>query len=342
MRSTDKQMKLMLDHKDSPYIRGIGFLYLRYACEPNLLWAYMEPYLYDEEPIRIEANPSKCERTVGAFVIMLLTDMDYFGTLMPRLPVNIERDIKVKLLQAEKLEERAIKHLRNRGTLDYFKTLGSKIRALYGDDDNPVTWYDAVVDRVISTDPETRQPMSRPKFVVTFTEYGNTETVTLGEMEMCGGDHEEGTRNNYLGPDRGRVDVGRGGHGRDERGFTNSHDRGNGYRNDGSRGYDDRRRERSRSRENGHDDLLAEVIRREREQRVAKGRNYAARVPTTKDSIANRGDGPRHSAYDNRPSRVPTQTNKTSPPPAPPLREKTAEELSVIAERKRKLMAKYG
>jgi hypothetical protein len=39
---------------------------------------------------------------------------------------------------------------------------------------------------------------------------------------------------------------------------------------------------------------------------------------------------------------VPPQTNKTSPPPAPPLREKTAEELSVIAERKRKLMAKYG
>ena len=349
MRSTDKQMKLMLDHKDSPYIRAIGFLYLRFACEPQLLWEYMEPYLYDEEHIRIESNPSKDERTIGAFVRMLLSDLEYFGTRLPRLPVNIEREIKVKLLQAEMVEERAIRNFKDRRTLDYFKTLGSKVLALYGDEENPVTWYDAVVDRVVTTDPETHQQLSRPKFVVTFTEYGNTETVTLGEMDMPGGRSDDDLRGNYRGRDR--IDVKLGGDAPDNRGFTtagrNNRGRNEGFHKDHGRSWDRaegngyRSRSRSREREDG---LMAEVIRREREQSAAKGRNYAARVPTTKDSLAQRIEGPRNSTYDNRPRQLPF-ASKSPPPMAdmiPPQREKTAGELALIADRKRKLMAKYG
>lgn len=350
MRATDKQMKLMLDHKDSPYIRAVGFLYLRFACEPQQLWEYIEPYLYDEEPMLMESNPSKPEQTVGAFVRKLLSDMEYFGTRLPRLPVNIERDIKVKLLQAEQMEERAQRHLRDRGTLDYFKKLGSKVRALYGDDENPVTWYDAVVDRVVASDPDSHEPLSRPKFIVTFTEYGNTETVTLGEMEMPGGGRDEPIRGNDRGWDQGHAKASRGGNGRDDpgssRGFNDqrgyNRGRDDAYRVDrsrsGDRNYDKRHHDRSRSRERD-DDLMAEVIRREREQSFAKGRNYAARVPTTKDSLAQKSDGKRHNTYNDH---QPPPASRQSPPSIPPPREKTADELATIADRKRKLMAKYG
>lgn len=345
-------MKLMLDHKDSPYIRGIGFLYLRYACEPQQLWQYMEPYLYDDGPIRVESNPSKPEGTVGTFVRMILNDMEYFGTRLPRLPVNIEREIKVKLLHAEKIEERALQNLKTRGTLEYFMKLGSKVQALYGDDENPVTWYDAVVDRVVTTDPETCEPLSRPKFIVTFTEYGNTETVTIGEMDIPGRGRHDLPSGIYCGKDQTRCDDKRGVHGRDQldasiqQGKNRSYD--DGYRNNrsrsGDRGHDNRHFGRSRSRER-EDDLMAEVIRREREQSSAKGRNYAARVHTTKDSIAQRTDTERHNAHDDRPRHTPASHN--APPfghenKIPPTREKTADEFAAIAAQKRKLMAKYG
>lgn len=72
--------------------------------------------------------------------------------------------------------------------MEYFQRLGSKVQALYGDEANPVTWYDAVVDRVLLKD-DNGVEFYRPKFVVTFTEYGNTETVTIGEMDMPGVGH---------------------------------------------------------------------------------------------------------------------------------------------------------
>lgn len=59
--------------------------------------------------------------------------------------------------------------------------------ALYGDEENPVQWYRAVVDRVITKDDVTGEHFKFPKFVVTFPEYGNTETVSLGELDELDG-----------------------------------------------------------------------------------------------------------------------------------------------------------
>ncbi|KAL5988547.1 suppressor of rad53 null lethality [Asimina triloba] len=49
MKLTVKQMHGLLKHSDSPYIRAIGFLYLRYAADPKTLWGWFEPYIKDEE-----------------------------------------------------------------------------------------------------------------------------------------------------------------------------------------------------------------------------------------------------------------------------------------------------
>eukprot|EP00592_Proboscia_alata_P026573 CAMPEP_0194443916 /NCGR_PEP_ID=MMETSP0176-20130528/126977_1 /TAXON_ID=216777 /ORGANISM="Proboscia alata, Strain PI-D3" /LENGTH=398 /DNA_ID=CAMNT_0039270229 /DNA_START=608 /DNA_END=1804 /DNA_ORIENTATION=+ len=177
-------MTSMLSHPDSPYIRCIGFLYLRYACEPHTLWRWIEPFINDNEKVFISASHKK-EESIGQYVHDLLTEMDYHGTLLPRLPLNVEREIKVKLLLAEKIEDRAKQHLKNKGSnsaMEYFQ-IGARIRGLYGDDENPTTWYDGVIDNVIYRNVKTGEELSRPLFVVTFPEYGNTETVTLGELD---------------------------------------------------------------------------------------------------------------------------------------------------------------
>ncbi|XP_068653000.1 pre-mRNA splicing factor SR-like 1 isoform X3 [Aristolochia californica] len=49
MKLTVKQMHGLLKHLDSPYIRAVGFLYLRYAGDPKTLWSWFEPYVKDDE-----------------------------------------------------------------------------------------------------------------------------------------------------------------------------------------------------------------------------------------------------------------------------------------------------
>lgn len=44
--------------QDSPYIRVIGFLYLRYTCDPEKLWSWYEPYLDDPEEFNASSNPN--------------------------------------------------------------------------------------------------------------------------------------------------------------------------------------------------------------------------------------------------------------------------------------------
>ncbi|KAF0739508.1 hypothetical protein AaE_008792, partial [Aphanomyces astaci] len=56
MRLTVNQMQGLLKHVDSPFIRCVGFLYLRYTCDPELLWEWYEPFLDDEEEFNASSN----------------------------------------------------------------------------------------------------------------------------------------------------------------------------------------------------------------------------------------------------------------------------------------------
>uniref|UniRef100_A0A7S4N749 Pre-mRNA-splicing factor 38 n=1 Tax=Odontella aurita TaxID=265563 RepID=A0A7S4N749_9STRA len=433
LRCTAKQMSLMLDHVDSPYIRLVGMLYLRYACDPSQLWGWFEPYLYDEELVRVRSNPSAAETTVGEFVRTLLTERDYHGTMLPRLPVQMERDVKVKLLQAEQTEARAKSHLQSGSTMEYMLRPGANVRALYGDEENPVTWYDAVVDRVIREDADSGEALSRPKFIVTFPEYGNMETVTLGEMDLPTGGGNNGNyhrgspekdkdwdrraavddRYRERGRDREATDRDRG-RGRASRGYDEDHGDSRGYDRDyksrrycsesrehdkhgygrGCRGYDnhesgrgysnyrhDNRHDRDRSRspdredcssrKRGQDDnLLEEVLRREREQSTAKGKAYAARPVTFKQSLSvsfgatraggrdseqawspERERGRGEASYSSTKSEVSKvgrtcgleqNTDHNHDEPRPAKREMTSEEKSAVEGKRRRLLAKYG
>lgn len=386
----------MLEHVDSPFIRCVGFLYLRYAADPSTLWSWFEPYLHDDEAVQVRQG--KAETTVGEYVRSLLNELDYYGTRLPRLPIAVERQIKVRLLQAERVEERARLHLQNSAAMEYFQRVGSRVQALYGDEDNPVTWYDAVVDKVILRNDESGDMLERPKFRVTFPEYGNTEVVTLGEVDLPGNNaggsdvggkpSASGVGSNY---DRGGYD--RGGYGDDRdrgRGYGDDRDRGRGYDNRGyhddrrgrhgrddyrgsERPRDDRRyreRSRSRDRDNGSGrrlndarreerELMEEVIRRERDKTAAKGRAYASRPTSFKDSLGSgHGSQGRHDQGGGGDWRPPHRDDKgggaqaksygkegsksAASPAATPAVQKTAAELAAIEEKKRKLRAKYG
>ena len=49
----------LINHCDSPYIRGLGFMYLRFTLPANMMYDWYEPYLDDEE-VCITGLRTKC------------------------------------------------------------------------------------------------------------------------------------------------------------------------------------------------------------------------------------------------------------------------------------------
>ena len=98
LKLTRQQVKTMLDHPDSPYIRCLGFLYLRVAMANGYkeIWKWFEPYLLDTEEFNIDGSPAT-KTTIGDYCRRLLTDQDYFGDRLPRIPVLVQRQIDASL-----------------------------------------------------------------------------------------------------------------------------------------------------------------------------------------------------------------------------------------------------
>jgi len=75
LKLTRKQLRLMLNHKDSPYIRGLAVLYLRFVCDPKELWGWLQPFVQDEEKLS-EMGDGR-ETTLGRFVVRTLLEIEH-------------------------------------------------------------------------------------------------------------------------------------------------------------------------------------------------------------------------------------------------------------------------
>ncbi|CAH1643742.1 unnamed protein product [Spodoptera littoralis] len=98
LRLTRKQVNGLLQHSDSPYIRALGFMYIRYTQPPADLFDWYADYLDDEEEIDPRAGGGG-STTIGALVRQMLIKLDWFSTLFPRIPVPIQKQIEQKLAE---------------------------------------------------------------------------------------------------------------------------------------------------------------------------------------------------------------------------------------------------
>lgn len=96
LKLTRKQVIGLQNHADSPYIRGLGFMYIRYTQAPQDLYDWYEEYLDDEEEIDVKAGGG-CVMTIGQMLRSWLTRLEWFDTLFPRIPVPIQNDINARL-----------------------------------------------------------------------------------------------------------------------------------------------------------------------------------------------------------------------------------------------------
>merc|ERR1719158_2063474 len=98
LKLTRKQVNGLLVHCDSPYIRGLGFMYIRYTQPPADLLGWFEEYLDDEEEIDPKAGGGK-PMTMGEMVKSMLVRLEWFDTRFPRIPVNVQKQINASLDQ---------------------------------------------------------------------------------------------------------------------------------------------------------------------------------------------------------------------------------------------------
>jgi len=96
LKLTRKQVIGLINHQDSPYIRGLGLMYVRYTQQPQDLYAWFEPYLDDPEEIDVRAGGG-CVMTIGAMLRQWLTRLEWYDTLFPRIPVQIQSEIMARL-----------------------------------------------------------------------------------------------------------------------------------------------------------------------------------------------------------------------------------------------------
>ena len=95
LQLTTSQVKRLITHPDSPYIRAVGFLYLRHVVDPKTLFAWCEPHLHDQEKFSVLGDGFAIP--VGRFVTQLLTQQEFHDVMLPRLPVPVKREIDAKL-----------------------------------------------------------------------------------------------------------------------------------------------------------------------------------------------------------------------------------------------------
>ena len=70
---------------------------MRYVCAPAQLWDWFQYYLEDEEEITITSGVNPTKITIGKLCRMLIIEQKFQGTMLPRIPVPIARDLEKKL-----------------------------------------------------------------------------------------------------------------------------------------------------------------------------------------------------------------------------------------------------
>jgi pre-mRNA-splicing factor 38B len=172
MRLTEREMYTLLRHKDSPYIRVVGLLYLRIGTRANDLWRWFEPLLHDQEEFRPTRDPKNPPSTISTFVQQLLTSNKYFDTTLPPIPIPAMKLYTKKIREISKIAQREYE---NESIKHQFRP-GMVIQAMYSED---YEWYDARIEKKISDS----------LFLVTYLpeeEYGNQEERSLGYLRLEG------------------------------------------------------------------------------------------------------------------------------------------------------------
>ncbi|KAJ1451671.1 PRP38 family-domain-containing protein [Pelagophyceae sp. CCMP2097] len=179
LRLSEEQVTALLNHGDSPYLRAMGALYVRYGCEPAQLWRWLGPYADDLEEFAPSCDPNAL-MTFGGYCVKLLTDNAYYNTALPALPVAVQRAIKVSLVLHDEQVSRGKKNARWIGTAKLEP--GATVRAIYDDYESDPKWFSAQIEAVVPPYDGAAEG-TLPTYTVIFAQ-GSRDTIKLGQIDV--------------------------------------------------------------------------------------------------------------------------------------------------------------
>jgi len=95
----------LVDSVRNPFIRCIGFLFVRFALSPDKLCSWLVDYINDDEKFWPSMS-SQFQTSIGQFVEDLLTQEKYGKLSLPRIPVTIIRQLEPQLAIASQYRKR--------------------------------------------------------------------------------------------------------------------------------------------------------------------------------------------------------------------------------------------
>jgi len=112
LHPNEYQINTLLTHKNI-YVRIAGILFLRFYSEPEYLFDYLKKYLKEKKEYFFPTVDKKVKINLKEYVIILFKELNHYGTILPRIPIKIEREIKMKIILFEEEEKRIENNLNN-------------------------------------------------------------------------------------------------------------------------------------------------------------------------------------------------------------------------------------
>lgn len=140
MGLTEKELRTLLENADSPFIRCVGFLFIRYGMAHMEAVNWLEEYLLDDEEFKPSLE-AEWTTTIGEFVEGLLSSDKPHGLLLPRFPHSMKRIVEERLAPLGQYRKRT---LANKAIIDTYRERNVKVEAMSNGD-----WLDG---RIIELD----------------------------------------------------------------------------------------------------------------------------------------------------------------------------------------------
>eukprot|EP00300_Choanocystis_sp_HF-7_P017336 c19699_g1_i2.p1 GENE.c19699_g1_i2~~c19699_g1_i2.p1 ORF type:complete len:376 (-),score=41.41 c19699_g1_i2:1-1047(-) len=85
LKLTPKQLHGLLRY-ENPFVRALGFAYVRFCVQPDQQWNYYKDYMQDKQKFIPTGHPVRTKITIAEWIYDLMTKTKWFSIIMPRLP----------------------------------------------------------------------------------------------------------------------------------------------------------------------------------------------------------------------------------------------------------------
>lgn len=183
-----RQLRRLIESQESPYIRCLGLLYVRFGLPHDQLLGWLTEYLLDDEEFKPSPD-SEWRTTVGEYAENLLREDKYYNTVLPRLPMVTKRQVEEKLAPLAQNRKRM---KANKEIIDTFKDPGTKVECNIGGE-----WIRGTLIELEEDVP------TRPKIRARLDD-GSEEYVHLGKVILTGGQRGRSRSRGRRGMGHGR------------------------------------------------------------------------------------------------------------------------------------------